>query len=51
MSRVEPKERTAKREAQEGRQQNADRVDPKPSQAKGDERTADEAPRKQGRRG
>jgi hypothetical protein len=49
MSRVEPKERPAKREAQEGRRI-ADRVDPKPSKAEGDERTVDEAPRNQDRR-
>ena len=50
MSRVEAKERPAKREAQEGWRQNTDRVDPKPSKAEGDERTVDEALRKQGRR-
>ena len=50
MSRVEPKERPAKREAQEGRRQSGDRVERKPSQAEGDERTVDEALRNQDRR-
>jgi hypothetical protein len=50
MSRVEPKERPAKREAQEGRRI-ADRIDRKPSKAEGDERTIDEALRNQNRRG
>jgi hypothetical protein len=50
MSRVEPKERPAKREAQEGRQL-SDRVERKPSQAEGDERDVDEALRNQDRRG
>ena len=49
MSRVEPKERPAKREAQEGRRQ-SERVDRKPSQAEGEERTVDEALRNQDRR-
>ena len=39
MSRVEPKERPVKRIAQEGRRQNADRVDRKPS----DKREVNEA--------
>jgi hypothetical protein len=50
MSRVEPKERPAKREAQEGRRQSAERTDRKPSQAEGDERTIDEALRNEDRR-
>ena len=50
MSRVEPKERPAKREAQEGRRL-SDRVERKPSQAEGDERDVDEALRDQDRRG
>jgi hypothetical protein len=50
MSRVEPKERPAKREAQEGRRQTGERGDRKPSQAEGDERTVDEALRNQDRR-
>jgi hypothetical protein len=49
MSRVEPKERPAKREAQEGRRL-SDRVERKPSQAEGDERDIDEALRNQDRR-
>jgi hypothetical protein len=49
MSRVEPKERPAKREAQEGRRL-TDRIERKPSQAEGDERTVDEALRNQDRR-
>jgi hypothetical protein len=49
MSRVEPKERPAKREAHEGRRI-ADRIDRKPSKAEGDERTVDEALRNQERR-
>jgi hypothetical protein len=49
MSRVEPKERPAKREAQEGRRL-SDRIDRKPSQAEGDERDVDEALRNQDRR-
>jgi hypothetical protein len=49
MSRVEPKERPAKREAQEGRRL-SDRVERKPSQAEGDEREVDEALRNQDRR-
>jgi hypothetical protein len=50
MSRVEPKERPAKREAQEGRRQSGERVDRKPTKAEGDERTVDEAVRDQDRR-
>jgi hypothetical protein len=50
MSRVEPKERPAKREAKEGRRQSAERSDRKPSQAEGDERTIDEALRNEDRR-
>lgn len=50
MSRVEPKERPAKREAQEGRRQSGERIDSKPSQAERDERTVDEALRNQDRR-
>jgi len=50
MSRVEPKERPAKRIAQEGRRQNAERVDRKPSQAEGDEREVNEPLRNQNRR-
>ena len=49
MSRVEPKERPAKREAQEGRRL-SDRIERKPSQAEGDERDVDEALRAQDRR-
>jgi len=50
MSRVEPKERPAKRIAHEGRR-TADRIDRKPSKAEGEERTVDEALRNQDRRG
>ena len=50
MSRVEPKERPAKREAQEGRRQSANRIERTPSKAEGDERTVDEALRNQDRR-
>jgi hypothetical protein len=50
MSRVEPKERPAKREAQEGRRQSGERRENEPSQAEGDERTIDEALRNQDRR-
>lgn len=50
MSRVEPKERPAKREAQEGRRQSGERVDRKPSQAEGNERDVNEALRNQDRR-
>jgi hypothetical protein len=50
MSRVEPKQRPAKREAREGRRQNAERGDRKPSKAEGEERTVDEALRNQERR-
>jgi len=49
MSRVEPKERPAKREAREGRRQ-SDHIDRKPSQAEGEEREIDEALRNQDRR-
>lgn len=51
MSRVEPKERPAKREAQEGRRQNADRIERRPGKAEGDERKVNEALRNQDRRG
>jgi len=51
MSRVEPKERPAKREAQEGRRQSGERTDRQPSQAEGDEREVSEALRNQDRRG
>jgi len=50
MSRVEPKERPAKREAQEGRRQSGERVERRPSQAEGEEREIDEALRNQDRR-
>jgi hypothetical protein len=50
MSRVEPKERSAKREAKESRRRWDDDLDRKPAQAEGDERTIDEALRNQGRR-
>ena len=50
MSRVEPKERPAKREAQEARRQSGERVDRKPSQAEGEERAVAEALRNQDRR-
>jgi hypothetical protein len=50
MSRVEPKERPAKREAQEGRRQSGERVDRKPSKAEGDERDIEEALQNQDRR-
>jgi hypothetical protein len=50
MSRVEPKERPAKREAQEGRRQFGERTERKPSQAEGDERDVDEALQNQDRR-
>jgi hypothetical protein len=50
MSRVEPKERPVRREAQEGRRQSAERTERKPSQAEGDERTIDEALRNEDRR-
>ena len=50
MSRVEPKERPAKREAQEGRRL-SDRTERKPSQAEGDERSVDESLRERDRRG
>lgn len=41
MSRVEPKERPAKREAQEGRRQSGERVDRTPPKVKS-ERTVDQ---------
>ncbi|MEA2336942.1 MAG: hypothetical protein QOE82_949 [Thermoanaerobaculia bacterium] len=41
MSRVEPKERPARREAQEGRRQSAARIERTPAKAEGDQRTAD----------
>jgi hypothetical protein len=47
MSRVEPKERPAKREAQEGRRQTGTRIDRTPAKA---ERAAGEAPQNQDRR-
>jgi hypothetical protein len=50
MSRVEPKERPAKREAKESRRRWDDDLDRKPAQAEGDERTIEEALRNQGRR-
>ena len=49
MSRVEPKERPAKREAKHGRRM-TDNLDRKPTQAEGDERTIDEELRNQDRR-
>jgi hypothetical protein len=42
MSRVEPKEHPAKREAQEGRRRPDDDLDRKPIQAESDESTVDE---------
>lgn len=51
MSRVEPKERPAKREAQEGRRQSIERTERQPSQAEGGEREVNEALRNQDRRG
>jgi hypothetical protein len=52
MSRVELKERPAKREAQEAhpRRRMDDDLDRKPAQAEGDEQTIDEALRNQDRR-
>lgn len=50
MSRVEPIERPAKREAQEGRRRPDSDPDRKPSQAEGDESVIDEALRNQDRR-
>jgi hypothetical protein len=50
MSRVEPKERPAKREAQEGRRQPVARIDRTPGKAEGDERTVEEAQQNQDRR-
>lgn len=49
MSRVEPKEYPARREAEQGRRGGADRLDRTPSKAEGDERTVDEALRNQER--
>jgi hypothetical protein len=42
MSRVEPKERPVKREAQEGRRQSGERTDRKPIEVERDERIDDE---------
>jgi hypothetical protein len=50
MSRVEPKERPAKREAQEGRRQSGERVDRTPGKAEGEERDVEEALQNQDRR-
>ena len=50
MSRVEPIERPAKREAQEGRRRPDSDPDRKPSQAEGDEPEIDETMRNQERR-
>jgi hypothetical protein len=50
MSRVEPKERPAKREAQERRRQTGDLADRTPSKAEGDERDVEEAVRDEDRR-
>jgi hypothetical protein len=50
MSRVEPKEHPAKREAHEGRRQSAERIDRTPGKAEGDEREVNEALRNQDRR-
>ena len=50
MSRVEPKERPAKREAQEGRRQSGERADRTPAKAEGGEREAAEALRNEDRR-
>jgi hypothetical protein len=50
MSRVEPKERPAKREAQERRRQTGDVADRTPGKAEGEERDVDEALRDQDRR-
>lgn len=50
MSRVEPKERPAKREAQESRRQTDARIDRTSGKVEGDERTADEGPQDQDRR-
>ena len=49
MSRVEPKERPAKREAQGGRRQSGERVDRTPTKVKSD-RIVEEASRDQDRR-
>jgi hypothetical protein len=49
MSRVEPKERPARREAKDGRRM-TDNLDREPAQAEGDERTIDEALPNQDRR-
>jgi hypothetical protein len=50
MSRVEPKERPAKREAQEGRRQSGDRADRTPGKAEGEERDVEEALQNEDRR-
>ena len=50
MSRVEPKERPVKREAKDSRRHWDNDLDRKSAQAEGDERTAEEALRNQGRR-
>ncbi|HXH40653.1 MAG TPA: hypothetical protein VNN08_18620 [Thermoanaerobaculia bacterium] len=47
MSRVEPKERPARREAKDNRRPMDDDLDRKPTQAEGDEQTIDEALRNQ----
>jgi hypothetical protein len=50
MSRVEPKERPTKREAQEGRRQTGARIDRTPGEAEGDEQMDDQAQQIQDRR-
>jgi hypothetical protein len=50
MSRVEPKETPARREAGHGRRGGSDYLDRKPSKAEGDERTIQEALRNQDQR-
>lgn len=50
MSRVEPKERPARREAQEGRRQSGERVDRTPGKAEGEERDVEEALQNEDRR-
>jgi|GEM_PF-1132283 len=50
MSRVEPKERPVKREAQESRRQPGERVDRAPAKAAGDERPVAQALQNQDRR-
>jgi len=47
MSRVETKERAPRRETQEGRRQNAPRVERTPGKVEGDERTINTALRNQ----